>query len=435
MGAPEVDGAGVSASGRGESYVASPPVTPRRVAITGISVATALGLTTDAFWAGLLDGRPAISRLALADEHDLPVRIAGQVDDAALAEACGRFEIKDPDRSSQFALVTAGAALECAGLPTDGSAPLHLDAIVASGHGTVVWANESAQTFAAHGYRKMRPTTVLRAMFNRPASLLSIRYGLAGGSHAVSAACASASVALGEAFTRIRFGLSRGAVVAATDCGLEGATVAAWNRLGVLSKIEDPSRASRPFDVARDGIVMSEGAAALVLEDWESARARGATILAEMVGYGCSSDAHHIIRPHAAGQIPAVRSALTMAGLEPRDIDYVNAHGTGTELADQVECESLHAILGEHAERVPVSTTKGQLGHFMGATAGVELVATILAMRAGVIPPCRNLDDLDPLCDLAFVRHEPLEVSLRTALKSTFAFGGSNSAVVLRRAE
>ncbi len=270
-------------------------------------------------------------------------------------------------------------------------------------------------------------------MFNRPASLASIRYRLAGTSFVVSAACASGAVALGEAFHRVALGLSDGAVAACCDTGLDPATFVAWNRLGVLSRIPDPARASRPFDVKRDGLVIGEGAAAFVLEPLERAERRGARVWAEVLGYGSASDATHIVRPDAGGQVRAIAGALRWAGLAPEALDYVSAHGTATELADVVEAAALRAALGDHATRVPVSNTKAQLGHLMGATAGVELVATVLALRHGVLPPCQNLDDPDPRCPLNFVRGEPLAAPVRVALKNTFAFGGTSCAVVLGR--
>ena len=223
------------------------------------------------------------------------------------------------------------------------------------------------------------------------------------------------------------------AVAASADSGFDPATFSAWNRLGVLSPIEDPAKASRPFDAAREGLVMGEGAAALVLEAWDVAEARGATILGEILGYGASSDASHLLQPKAEGQVVAIQRALRDADLTPADLGYVNAHGTGTELADVVEAESLQLALGDAGRTVPVSNTKAQLGHLMGATAGVELITTLLALRDGQLPPSRNLDNPDPRCPLNFVRDEPLSSDARYALKNSFAFGGSNSVVVVGR--
>jgi len=409
-------------------------IAPRRVAVTGMSLACALGLEIETFWRALLSGACGIAPLPAAVRAALPVRIAGQISDEALDAGLLRYRIKDPDRSSRLALYVVGRALEDAGLPSDGSSDIDADLILGTGHGNIAFNNEASVTFAAHGYRKLRPTTVVRLMFNRPASLASIRYRLCGASHTVSAACATASVAFGEAFHRIRFGISERAVVACCDTGLDLPTFAAWNRLGVLSRIPEPEQASRPFDRRRNGLVIGEGAAAFVLESWESVVARGAAILAEVAGYGASSDARHIVQPDAGGQVKALRAALASAGIEGALVDYVNAHGTATDLADVVEAESLRLALGPAGETVPVSNTKAQLGHLMGATAGVELVATILAMRYGLIPACRNLDDPDPRCPLNFVRKAPLERRVGYALKNSFAFGGTNSVVILKRA-
>ncbi|MCU0789035.1 MAG: beta-ketoacyl-[acyl-carrier-protein] synthase family protein, partial [Verrucomicrobia bacterium] len=305
------------------------------------------------------------------------------------------------------------------------------DLMFGTGHGNSGFQNEAAHTFYSQGYRKLRPSTVVRLMFNRPANITSIRFNLTGGCFVVCSACATGSIALSEAFHRIRFGLTDHAVAACADYGLDRATFGAWNRLGVLSRNPDPARACRPFDVHRDGLVMGEGAATFVLETLESARARGANILAEVLGSGLSSDATHIVKPASEGQVRAVRKAMAMAGIGPADLDYVNAHGTATDIADTVEAATLREVLGGEIERIPVSNCKAQLGHLMGATAGVELVMTILAMQKGLLPACRNLDHPDPRCRLNFVRGEPLKQPVRVALKNSFAFGGTNCAVVL----
>jgi 3-oxoacyl-[acyl-carrier-protein] synthase II len=412
------------------------PIHPRRVVVTGIAVATGLGLDAQELWCALLAGRCGIRPVSFAEAHpELPVKIAGQIDDEQLAAGLRRYALNEPDRGSQLGQYVVGRALEDAGLPADGRSPLPLDLVLGSGHGTVSVSNEATRVFVDRGFRRMRPTTVLRAMFNRPTSAASIRYRLTGASFTVSAACATGSVALGEAFHRIRFGLSDGAVAACADSGLDLYTFAGWNRLGVLSTIPEPERASRPFDRGRAGLVIGEGAAAFVLESLEAARRRGARIWAEVAGYGCASDATHIVRPDAGGQVRAVQAALASAGLTAGDIDCVNAHGTATELADVVEAASLTEVLGPRAASVPVTTTKAQLGHLMGATAGVELATAILSLHHGVVLPCGNLDDPDPRCALHFVRGAPLREPVRVILKNSFAFGGTNSAVIVRRME
>jgi 3-oxoacyl-[acyl-carrier-protein] synthase II len=407
---------------------------PRRVVVTGISVASALGFELDEFWDNLLKGRSGIGRLPFVpEESPLPSRIGGLVSDDDLSTAAKRYQLDDSDRSTQFCLYAVGRALESASLPVDGASSLQYDIIVGTGHGNIIFHHDAFRAFLEKGYRKIRPSAVIRIMFNRPGNVASIRYKLTGASFTVSAACASASIAFGEAFNRIRFGVSDGAIAACCDSGLDLPTFSAWNRLGVLSRNADPKEASRPFDKDRDGLVIGEGAAAFVLEPLEVAQRRGAKIWAEVIGYGCLSDAKHIVQPDAAGQVKALGAALNSAGITAADVDYVNAHGTGTEIADVVEAASLREVFGSHADKVPVSNTKAQLGHLMGATAGVELVTTILAMERGLIPACQNLDNPDPRCPLNFVRSKPLKASIEYALKNSFAFGGTNSVIVLKR--
>jgi 3-oxoacyl-[acyl-carrier-protein] synthase II len=410
------------------------PVEPRRVVVTGLGLACALGLDPPTYWRRLVAGECGIRhRAPSASSDQLPVKIAGVIADDELAAAARRDGLREPDRSNLLALYVAGRALADAGLATDGAHPHEMDVIVGSGHGNIALSNQMSIVLHREGYRKVRPTTVLRVMFNRPANLVSIRYRLTGGSHVVSCACATATIAFGEAFHRIRFGLADQALAASADTGLDDGTFAAWNRLGVLSKIPDPERASRPFDRGRDGLVISEGAAAFVLESLDSARARAARPYAEVLGYSVTSDAAHLVHPQSEGQVRALRRALAAAELSPADIDFVSAHGAATDVADPVEAASLREVFGAHAERMPVSTTKGQLGHLMGATAGVELLTMILVLQHGLIPPCRNLDDPDPRCALSFVRGAPLKMPVTTALKNCFAFGGTNSVVILRR--
>lgn len=410
------------------------PIQPRRVVITGLSIACALGFTLDDFWSALIAGRCGLSRMPnVPDDSPLPCKIAGRIADDALAAALARLKLDDPDRANQLALLAVGQALENAGLPVDGRTEIPADTIFGTGHGNVACNNEAAITFHSGGYRKLRPTTVVRIMFNRPANIASIRFKLTGGNFVLGAACATGLVAVGEAYQKIRLGMADCVVVACADTGLDLPTFAAWNRLGVFSRIPDPERASRPFDKGRDGIVMAEGAAGFVVESLESAQRRGARIHGEVLGLGSSSDAKHIVQPDRAGQVRALRQALASAGVAPEEIDYLNAHGTATEIGDVVEAATIREVFGAHTDHLPVSSTKAQLGHLMGATSGVELVATLLAMRHGLVPAGRNLDDPDPRCALNLVRGKSLPKEIRIAMKNAFAFGGTNCAMVLRR--
>jgi 3-oxoacyl-[acyl-carrier-protein] synthase II len=411
-----------------------PPVQTRRVVITGMSVATALGLTLEDFWSALIAGRSGISRIAwVPDDSPFPCKIAGCIADDALAAALGRLKLDDPDRGNQLALLAVGQALEDAGLPVDGQTEIPADVIFGTGHGNVAFNNEAAITYHSAGFRKVRPTTVVRIMFNRPANIASIRFRLIGGNFVLGCACATGLVTVGEAYQKIRLGMADCVVAACADTGLDAPTFAAWNRLGVLSRIPDPARASRPFDQDRDGIVMGEGAAGFVLESLASAQRRGARIHGEVLGLGTSSDAKHIVQPDQAGQVRALRQALASAGIAPGEVDYVNAHGTATDIGDVVEAATLREVFGPHAGQLPVSSTKGQLGHLMGATSGVELVATLLAMRHSLLPACQNLDHPDPRCAINLVRGQPLAREVRIAMKNAFAFGGANCSLVLGR--
>ena len=407
---------------------------PHRVAVTGMGVVCALGHDLEDFFRRVLSGESGLSMVPFALENDFPVKVGGIVPEEYVAHGRERFELKEPDRWNQMGLSAVGYALEHAGLPSDGAQPLEIDLIFGTGHGNTLAVTDGHAAYMKGGLRKIRPTLVLRSMFNRIASQASIRYGLIGSSHVVGAACATGSVAVGDAFHRIRFGLAKRAIAACCDSGFDAPTFGAWNRLGVLSKIAEPERASRPFDRDREGLVMGEGAAAFVLESFEAAEERGAPILAEISGYGCRSDATHIVQPDAGGQVRAMQAALDSAGLAKQDIGYVNAHGTATEIADVVEAESLTNFFGASLRGVRVSNTKAQLGHMMWATAGVELVVTVMALKNGVLPPCRNLENPDPRCALDFVRDDPLPVDVNHALKNSFAFGGTNSVVGVSRA-
>ena len=409
------------------------PIQPRRVVITGLSVGCALGLTLDEFWNALIAGRCGLSRLPnIPDDSPLPCKVAGRIADDVLAAALARLNLDDPDRANQLALLAVGHALEHAGLPVDGRTETAADLIFGTGHGNVAVNNESAITFHTGGYRKLRPTTVIRIMYNRPANIASIRFKLVGGNFVLGSACATGLVMVGEAFQKIRLGLADCVVAACADTGLDLPTFAAWNRLGVLSRNPDPQRASRPFDKDRDGIVMSEGFAGFVLESLEGAQRRGARIHGEVLGLGASSDAKHIVQPDQAGQVRALRQAFASTGVAPEEIDYLNAHGTATEIGDVVEAATIREVFGAHADHLPVSSTKAQLGHLLGATSGVELVVTLLAMRHGLIPAGRNLDHPDPRCALNLVRDQPLAKEIRVAMKNAFAFGGTNCSMIVR---
>jgi 3-oxoacyl-[acyl-carrier-protein] synthase II len=272
-------------------------------------------------------------------------------------------------------------------------------------------------------------------MFNSLASNLSIHYRLTGTHHTVAAACASGAVAIGEAFQRIRHGDDDIVLAGGADAPICGSVLGGWANLRVLSRNPDPAKACRPFDAERDGLVLSEAAAMLVIEEYEHARLRGAPLFGEIIGYGSTSDASHLTAPDANGQSEAITRALASAGLRPEDVDYINAHGTSTRLNDQAETAAIKRALGEHSWRIPVSSSKSMLGHTMGASGALELVVTMMALRHGVLPPTINHERPDPDCDLDYVPNQARRQPLRVALKNSFAFGGQNAVIAVRKME
>jgi 3-oxoacyl-[acyl-carrier-protein] synthase II len=289
--------------------------------------------------------------------------------------------------------------------------------------------------FYLRGWRKMHPLSVPRNMFNSLSSNLSINFKLGGSHHTIAAACASGAVAIGEAFRRIGHGEDDVVLAGGADAPICGSVLAGWAHLRVLSQNLEPAQASRPFDKDRDGLVMSEGAGMLVLEDLEHARERGARCWGEIVGYGASSDASHLTAPEGTGQCEAILRALRSAGLRPEEVDYVNAHGTSTRLNDETETQALRAAFGDHATHLAVSANKSMLGHTMGASGALELVSTLLTVRDGVIPPTINYQNPDPACDLDYVPNQARRRPVRLAIKNSFAFGGENAVLVVKNTE
>jgi 3-oxoacyl-[acyl-carrier-protein] synthase II len=281
----------------------------------------------------------------------------------------------------------------------------------------------------------MHPLAVPRNMFNSLSSNLSIQYKLGGSHFTVAAACASGAVAIGEAFRRIRYGEDTTVLAGGADAPICGSVLGGWANLRVLSRNPEPERACRPFDSERDGLVLSEGAAMVVLEEFEHARRRGAHCYGEIVGYGSTSDASHLTAPDFVGQSQAIVRALDSAGIAPEEVDYVNAHGTSTKLNDEAESRALRLALGTHADKVPVSANKSMLGHTMGASGALEFVSTLLTLRSGSIPPTINYETPDPVCNLDYVPNQARRSDVRVAIKNSFAFGGENAVIVVRQPE
>lgn len=403
-----------------------------RVVVTGLGVVSSTGIGAHAFWDSLKEGRPGVKTLTGVDTSRLKTRIGGQVQDFDPAELDYRGA-DNLDRFSQFAMKAAAEAIGEAGLE---GPPERLGVILGTGVGGIGTIDNQQPMLHTHarGPGVLHPLTVPRAMFNAAAGHLAIQYGIRGPNFTVSTACSSSSSAIGEAVRLIRHGYADAVVAGGTEAPLSYGMFAAWNAMRVMSvRNEDPGAAVRPFSKDRDGLVLSEGAAIVVLEREDRARQRGAPIYAEVIGYGMSNDGFHATRPSMDGQVAAMRAALQDASIAPDEVDYINAHGTGTAANDVTETQAVKQVFGDHAQRIPMSSIKSMLGHALGASGALEFVSSCLSIRDGVVPPTINLTEPDPECDLDYVPHTAREMPVNTVVSNTFAFGGCNVILVLRK--
>jgi len=408
----------------------------RRVVITGLGVVTSLGCRVDEFWKRICEGQSGVYPIRRFDASRFRSRIAGEIADWSMDGYLPAKEVKRLDRFVQFGLVAGIDAVRDSGIDFSREAPYRCGAIIGSGIGGLLEIEIQHERLLAKGPDKVSAFTIPKLMANAVSGQISILYGLKGKTEAVSTACASATHAIGDAMRLIQHDeadvvVTGGAEAAVTQLGLS-----AFAAMRALSeRNDDPQRASRPFDADRDGFVLSEGAGALVIEELEHARARGANIYAELLGYGVSADASHITQPlqDGAGAAYAMKSALRDAGLAAEQVDYINAHGTSTPLGDKAETAAIKTVFGEHAYRLSISSTKSQIGHLLGASGAVELVATVLALRDGIVPPTINYETPDPACDLDYTPNETRQREISVAMSNSFGFGGHNGSLVVGR--
>lgn len=403
-------------------------MTGRTVVITGLGPVTSIGVGSHEFWRAQLKGVNGIRPITRFDASGLPVRIAGEVDlPAALAP--GRREERATDRCTHLALAAARLALDDASLDLAAEDRDRVGVVLGTGAGGAGSWEANARLLETTGPNRIGARAIVMSMANSSASHIALSFGITGPSTSVVSACASGAEALIGAHQMISSGEADVALAGGAEAPLTSMMVSGFARTRALTtRNEEPGRASRPFDADRAGFVLAEGAAVLVLESAEHARARGAEVLATLSGYGRTSDAHHVTSPHpeGAGAARAMRSALRFAGWSAADVGYVNAHGTGTLFNDAAEAKALRTVLGEAAAWTPVSATKSMTGHSLGAAGAVEAVVCVQALLHGCVPPTVNLDALDPDFALDVVGAEPRPARLRTALSNSFAFGGHN---------
>ena len=412
----------------------------RRVAITGLGVVSAVGAACGPFFASLLAGRSGIRALDMAFPMGTESVLAGSIDfDPNLYFSKAR--LLTLDRVSQLALVAAREAMDQAGLSSDdpsfsgGPKRERFGVAVGTGSGGSGSTDAAYSALLEQKVARLRPMTVVLSMNNATAAHLSMEFGLKGPSSTVSNACASSANAIGDAFRQIRHGYADAMLVGGSDALLNRGTFKAWQAMQTLGRLhaDGPQASCRPFSKDRSGLVLSEGSAMLVLEDWDSARRRGASILAEVAGYASTTDAHHLTQPEAKGQAEAMRLGLLDAGLNADAIGYLNAHGTATEIGDVVETQAIRLAFGSQSDRLPVSSTKALHGHAMGAAGAMEFLVSVMALRSGQLPPTAFLESPDPRCDLDYLPLQAREVNgLRAVMSNSFAFGGSNSVLVAK---
>jgi 3-oxoacyl-[acyl-carrier-protein] synthase II len=402
---------------------------------------TALGTGTEKNWQAMLAGKSGIGPITRFDVAKLDTRFAGEVKDFEPEQFMDKREVRRMDQFAQYAVAAAEMAMRESGLPIGPDKPHgyqqeRVGVIVGSGIGGIASLEEQHKKGLEKGFDRLSPFFIIQMIINMAPGLISIRYGAKGPNWSPVSACATSAHAIGEAWKSIRLGecdavIAGGAEAAITPLGMGGFSV----MKALSTRNDNPAGASRPFDKDRDGFVMGEGAGIIILEELESAKRRGANILAELVGYGANSDANHVTAPAPEGEGAArcMRLALASSGINPEEVGYINAHGTSTPYNDANESKAIKAVFGAHARKLAVSSTKSMTGHMLGAAGGAEAVLSVLALLRGVLPPTINYTTPDPDCDLDYVPNQPREIRVEAAMSNSFGFGGTNAVLLFRR--
>src|SRR6202166_2542242 len=409
----------------------------RRVVVTGLGLVTPLGTGIEKNWEALMAGRSGIGPITRFDVSDFAARIAGEVRDFDPHDWIEKKDVKKMDLFIQYAVGAAEQAMRQAALKIDEANADDVGVLVGVGIGGLNTIEENHMLFLDSRLKRVTPFFIPKLISNLAPGQISIRYGARGANLATTSACASGSHAIGEAYRMIRLGYLDAAITGGTEAALTSLGVGGFIAMRALSTRNDaPEKASRPFDKLRDGFVMAEGAAALILEERDAAIARGANILAEVCGYAANSDAYHITSPSPEGRGAAkcMRMCLEDSDLDPNEVDYINAHGTSTEQGDVAETQAVKHVFGERAAKVAISSTKSMTGHTLGAAGAIESVYTVLAIEHGMLPPTINQEFPDPECDLDYVPNRPRAAKIRIALNNSFGFGGTNTTLAFRPA-
>ncbi|NRR21935.1 beta-ketoacyl-ACP synthase II [Brevibacillus sp. MS2.2] len=407
-----------------------------KVVVTGMGVISPVGNTVNQFWNSLVQGKSGISPIDTFDTARYKTKIAGLVRDFDPEERFGRKEARRMDRFCQFALAAVEEALEDAELRLDELDRERIGVYVGSGIGGVKTLLEQHDVLRERGPERISPTLVPMLISNMAAAMISIKYGLYGPTMSPVTACSIGNTSIGEAFRLIRAGAADVVIAGGSEAAVTDISLASFSNATALStRNDDPAGASRPFDAKRDGFVMAEGAGIVILESESHAKKRNARMYAEVIGYGASSDAYHMVATHPEGIGPyrAMKWALQEAGVQTTDVDVISAHATSTEIGDRSETLAIKKLFGEHAYRVPVTANKSMTGHMFGAAGGAEAIALIKSLQEGIIPPTINQEEQDPDCDLDYVPNTARKAALDIGMSNSFGFGGHNAVIVLKK--
>ncbi len=407
---------------------------PRRVVVTGLGLISPLGIGTQATWDGLVAGRSGVGPITRFDTEGFSAKIAAEVKGFDPSQWFETKEIKKFDTFVHYAVAASDMALKQSGLEIDDGNAHRVGVVIGSGIGGFPMIEDNHNKLLNRGPRRVSPFFIPGSIINMCSGVVSIRSGAKGPNMATCTACATSAHAISDAALYIRHGYADAIIAGGSEAVVTPMPVAGFASMRALStRNDEPERASRPWDKDRDGFVIGEGAGIVVLEEYEHARKRGASILAEVLGFGMSSDAYHISAPSEDGDgaIRCMRAALDDAKLNPEDVDYVNAHGTSTPAGDIAETVAIKSVFGSHAEKIMVSSTKSMSGHLLGASGGLEFGASVMAVMEGIIPPTINLDSPDPENDLDYVAHTAREVPIKIALTNSFGFGGTNGCLLV----
>ncbi|GFO60811.1 3-oxoacyl-[acyl-carrier-protein] synthase 2 [Geomonas silvestris] len=408
----------------------------RRVVVTGIGVVSPLGTGNAKNWENLIAGTSGIAPITRFDASELPVRIAGEVKDFVAEDFIDKKEIKKMDLFIQYALGAAHYAMEDSGLVINEENAERVGVLVGAGLGGLPAIERYHSALAEGGYKKISPFFIPMLIINLAPGHISIKYGAKGPNLSSVSACATGTHSIGDAYHMIKRGDADAMIAGGTESTVTPLGIGGFSVMKALStNNDDPTAASRPFDKGRDGFVLAEGAGIVVLEEYEAAKARGAKIYGEVVGYGMSGDAYHLTSPAPGGEGAArcMKMALRTAGVNPEQVDYINAHGTSTPFGDVGETMAIRSVFGTHADKLMVSSTKSMTGHLLGAAGGVEAVFSLMAMQNQVVPPTINYTEPDPECDLDYVPNTAREAKVEYAMSNSFGFGGTNASLLFKR--